>query len=270
MAPVLPFDEGGYRFIKGVFPYSAGVAADRGFEIERVRFDAPVPIEEGFRRIKAHLASVGRPPAAFCACELRSPKPFTEDGFAQFNRVYVSTLEAWGIVRDGVNPVARSNVCPVDPPAVPSFHAFSYTVPGEGGGFVVAGSGEAPEGQSNYRDHIVRRGDVSPQAMREKAAWVLGEQERRLRALGWGVEGRDGGPALHRPRRVSLDRRGADGPGRHGGRAHLAPRATAGRGDRVRDGLSGRGHRADSARIESFFNRVCSIEGGAPPLGRNL
>ena len=187
MSHVLTFDDGGYRFIKGVFPYSAGVAAERGFEIERVRFDAPVSIDEGFRRIKTHLASLRRPPAAFCACELRSPEPFTEDGFAQFNRVYVATLDAWGLIRDGLNPVARSNVCPeIDPPAVPVFHAFSYTVPGERGGFVVAGSGEAPEGQANYRDHIVRRGDVSQEGLREKAAWVLGEQERRLRALGVG------------------------------------------------------------------------------------
>jgi hypothetical protein len=187
MTEVLAFPDGGYRFINGVAPYSAGVAAEPGFEIERVRFDAPVPIEEGFRRIKTYLAALGRPPAAFCACELRSPKPFTEDGFAQFNRVYVSTLESWGIVQGGVNPVARSNVCPeVNPPAVPLFHAFSYTVRGEGAGFVVAGSGEAPEGKGNYYDHIVRRGDVSQEGLREKAAWVLGEQERRLRALGVG------------------------------------------------------------------------------------
>lgn len=184
---VLKFPDGGYRFIKGVAPYSAGVAAERGFEIERVRFDTPVPIDEGFRRIKTHLAILGRPPAALCACELRSPEPFTEAGFAEFNRAYVSVLEAWGIVRNGVNPVARSNVCPEsDPPRIPICAAFTYSIPGERAGFVVAGSGEAPEGQSNYRDHIVRRGDVSQEGLREKAAWVLGEQERRLRALGFG------------------------------------------------------------------------------------
>jgi hypothetical protein len=45
-----------------------------------------------------------------------------------------------------------------------------------------------PEGKSNYRDHIVRRGDTSPEGLREKARYVLGEMERRLRALGvgWG------------------------------------------------------------------------------------
>jgi hypothetical protein len=37
-----------------------------------------------------------------------------------------------GIFRNEVNLVARSNVCPeIDPPATPSFYAFSYTVPGQ-------------------------------------------------------------------------------------------------------------------------------------------
>jgi hypothetical protein len=186
------FPGGGYEFIPGVFPYSAGVLAAPGFEIERVRFDSGVPIEEGFRRIKSHLAALGRPLTAFCACELRSPKPFSEGGFAEFNRAYVSVLESWGIVQGGLNPVARSNVCPeLDPPAVPAVHAFAYTVPGSRSGFIVAGSGEAPEGRGNYRDHIVRRGDLSPDGLKEKARWVLGEQERRLRALGagWGDVG---------------------------------------------------------------------------------
>ena len=51
---------------------------------------------------------------------------------------------------------------------------------------MVAGSGEVPEGKSNYRDHIVRRGDVSPDGLREKARFVLGEMERRLGILGAG------------------------------------------------------------------------------------
>lgn len=187
MAELLPFAEGGYRFIRGVAPYSAGVVADTGFEIERVRFDTPLPLDEGFRRIKGHLGAINRPLTSFCACELRSPRPFTESGFSEFNRGYIAVLESWGIVRGGLNPVARSNVCPeLDPPALPSLYAFCYTVPGQRAGFVVAGSGEAPEGKGNYRDHIVRRGDVSEEALQEKARWVLGEQERRLRALGFG------------------------------------------------------------------------------------
>jgi hypothetical protein len=193
MAEVIPeviaFPAGGYRYLKGVFQYSAGVAAEPGFEIERVRFRRPLPLAEGFRVVEAQIRGMERPLTAFCACELRSPAPFTEEGFTAFNRVYVGTLERWGLYRGGLNPVARSNVCPeVNPPSEPSLHAFSYTVPADDDvttSFVIAGSGEAPEGRGNYRDHIVRRGDASPAGLLEKARWVLGEMERRMGALGF-------------------------------------------------------------------------------------
>lgn len=183
------FAAGGYRYIPGVFQYSAGVAALDGFRIERVVFRRPVPLREGFDQIAAHLAAAGRPPAAFCACELRSPEPMSEDVFRAFNQLYVGVLSDWGIVMNGRNPVARSNVCPaIAPPGEPSFHAFSYTVPGESAApsFVIAGSGEVPEGKDNYRDHVVRPGDTSPAGLRAKADYVLGEMERRMAALGFG------------------------------------------------------------------------------------
>lgn len=186
MTSTTVFPDGGYRYVPGVFQYSAGVAAEPGFAIERARFARVVPLDEGFARVEAHLKSIGRPVTAFCACELRSPAPFSEQGFVDFNRIYVGTLERWNVMRNGVNPVARSNVCPeIDPPAAPGFSAFSYTVPAAaGGGLVVAGSGEAPEGHKDYRSVTVRAGETSPDAILEKARWVLGEQERRLAALG--------------------------------------------------------------------------------------
>ena len=206
MAEVATFAPGGYRYIRGRFQYSGGVAAEPGFRIERVRFHRLVPLEAGFRRIEAHLEAAGRPMTAFCACELRSPGQFSEEGFVAFNRAYVQTLERWGIFRDEENPVARSNVCPeVSPPAEPGFHAFCYTVaqnaanrsargagaaaPDNGADaatFVIAGSGEAPEGPGQYRDRIIRLGDTSPDAMREKARYVLETMESRMEALGFG------------------------------------------------------------------------------------
>ncbi|MBM3647233.1 MAG: hypothetical protein FJX11_05510 [Alphaproteobacteria bacterium] len=189
MSQVLAIEAAGYRFIKGVFQYSAGVAALPGFEIHRARFAQALPLAEGFAAIERHLKSLGRPLAAFCACELRSPRPFTEDEFAAFNRLYVGTLERWGVVRQGLNPVARTNICPeLDKPPSPCFYAFSYTMPaanGARGSFVAAGSGEAPEGMGSYRDHAIRLGDRSVEGMREKARWVLGEMERRMAALGF-------------------------------------------------------------------------------------
>jgi hypothetical protein len=181
------FLPGGYRYIPGVFQYSAGVAAVPGHAIRRVRFLQPVPLAAGFERIAAHIAAAGRPLTAFCACELRSPAPFSEDGFRAFNEIYVTTLGQWGLFDDRINPVARSNVCPaIDPPPAPSFHAFAFTVAATraAASFVIAGSGEAPEGRGSYAAHIVRRGETDADAMREKARFVLGEMERRLGLLG--------------------------------------------------------------------------------------
>ncbi len=183
------FTAGGYRFIPAVFQYSGGVAAEPGFEIVRVRFQKPVPLAEGFVRIERTIRDAGRPLAAFCACELRSFAPFTEEGFRAFNEIYAGTLRQWDVMTGDTNPVARSNVCPeIDPPAESSFHAFCFTVPAQSAmpTFVVAGSGEAVEGKTNYRDHMIRRGETSPDAIREKAIYVLGEMERRLSLLGFG------------------------------------------------------------------------------------
>jgi hypothetical protein len=180
------FAPGGYRFILGVFPYSGGVAALPDHEIERVRFQRPVPLAAGFARIRHILAAAGRPLTALCACELRSPAPFTQAGFRAFNKNYVGTLAEWGLFENEVNPVARSNVCPqIDAPPEPSFHAFAFTVGTADAppSFVVAGSGEVPEGHKDYFDHIIARGDVSPQGLREKARFVLAEMQRRLTAL---------------------------------------------------------------------------------------
>lgn len=182
------FAPGGYRYIPAVFQYSGGVAAEPGFRLVRVRFRSPVPLKEGFAAAAQHIQAAGRPLTAFAACELRSPAPFTEDGFKAFNEIYAGTLTQWGIMSGDVNPVGRSNVCPaIDPPAEPSFHAFCFTVEDASAApsFAVAGSGEAREGNGTYRDNTVRYGDVSPDGLREKAQYVLGEMERRMGALGF-------------------------------------------------------------------------------------
>jgi hypothetical protein len=187
MITTIEVQDGGYRFMPGVSQYSCGIGALPNFTIERVRFADPVPLKAGFARIAEVLKGAGRPLTAFGACELRSPAPFTEEGFRAFNEIYIKTLIEWGVMKDGVNPVARSNVCPkIDPPSEPCFHAFSYAVPAPQAApsFVVAGSGESVEGKANYRDYIISPGDVSPAGMLAKAKWVLDEMERRMSAFG--------------------------------------------------------------------------------------
>ena len=189
MADVISFAPGGYRYIKAVFQYSGGVAAEPGFEIERARLHRPLPLGAGFAAVEAHLKALGRPSTAFAACELRSPAPFSEQGFRDFNREYVQTLARWGIYTDEVNPVARTNVCPAyDAPPEPALYAFSYTVPApeaKRGNFIIAGGGEVRGGAGSYPERIVRYGETSPEAMRDKLRHVVAEMERRLAALGF-------------------------------------------------------------------------------------
>src|SRR6201990_517465 len=93
----LEFAAGNYRFIPAVFQYSSGAAADPGYEVERVRFDKIPSLAEGFALLAKYIQDAGRPLTSFCACELRSPGAFTEDGFLKFNQHYVKTLAEWGL-----------------------------------------------------------------------------------------------------------------------------------------------------------------------------
>jgi hypothetical protein len=77
-------------------------------------------------------------------------------------------------------------------PAEAMMFAFSYTVPVQKHGersapatFVLAGGGEALGRGASHRERIVRRGDTSAEGMREKAAAVIAEMERRLGLLGF-------------------------------------------------------------------------------------
>ena len=185
--PLTDHPLGNYRFLPGISPYSCGVVSSPGFEIIHVTFQQPVPYRQGFDAIEKFLAEQGRPKAALCAIELRSPKPFTFDGFSQFNSQYASILKEWGVFVDGVNPVARTNVAPVVvPPKEPALYGFSFTkecLHSSLPTFVVAGAGELPEGVL-ARDAIIALGDTSEAGLEMKARFVMDLMESRLHGLG--------------------------------------------------------------------------------------
>ena len=177
---------GGYRFIPGISAFSSGVVADSGWEIVHATLAAPVPWRDGFARIDRHLREAGRPRAALCGIELRSPAPFSFGGFDEFNQGYRALLAEWKILIGDDNPIPRTNVCPVSgAPREPSLFAFDYTVAGmtPAPTFVVAGAGEMRE-RGKGAEGIVRHGDTSPGAMREKARFVMTIMQERLLALG--------------------------------------------------------------------------------------
>jgi hypothetical protein len=178
---------GNYRFLTGIAPYSSGVVAMPGYEIVYIILHEPLPYRQGFDLIERYLSAEGRPRHALCAIALRSPRPFTFDGFAEFNAGYRSVLESWDIPVDGHNPIARTNVAPaIRPPAEPSLYAFAYTAPCSDPRppvtFVVAGAGELSSSVLSPAS-IVRAGDTSPDAMRAKATQVMRTMQGRLDGL---------------------------------------------------------------------------------------
>lgn len=178
--------KGNYSFIRGIAPYSGGVVAEAGFEIVHARFQQPLVLKTGFARVEKHLNMIKRPMTALCGMELRSPKPFTFQGFSDFNAGYIDVLKRWGIFLDAMNPVARTNVAPeIRPPAEPSLYGFSYTIPSTSTAktFVVAGGGELPEGSLDAHD-VVRMGETSADAIREKTRFVMGLMTGRIQELG--------------------------------------------------------------------------------------
>jgi hypothetical protein len=171
---------GNYRYVPGIAAFSSGVVAMSGWEIVHATLREPLPWREGFARIERHLGEHGRPRTALCGIELRSPAPFTFDGFDAFNAGYRALLADWGILVDGDNPIPRTNVAPVAAaPREPSLYGFAYTTAGSTSTptFVVAGAGEMRE-RARGADGIVRHGDTSAEAMREKVRFVMGRPQR--------------------------------------------------------------------------------------------
>jgi len=189
MSQILPARDvtaGNYRFLPGIAPFSSGAAAVSGYQVVHATLRAPIPWRDGFALIERHLRAEHRPHAALCAIELRSPAPFTFDGFDAFNAGYQALLKEWSLLVDGANPIARTNVAPVTgAPAEPSLYGFGYTVPGatERPTFIVAGAGEMRERGVGV-EGIVRHGETSPAAMREKAVHVMRIMQARLQGLG--------------------------------------------------------------------------------------
>jgi hypothetical protein len=177
---------GDYRYMPGIRAFSCGTVARPGHEIVHVTLAAPVPWRAGFARIERHLREENRPRTALCGIELRSPAPFSFDGFSAFNEGYRALLGEWGILVGEDNPIPRTNVAPLAAaPSEPSLYAFAYTRPGATAAptFIVAGAGELKD-RAQGPEGIVRHGDTSPDGMREKARFVMATMQDRLRTLG--------------------------------------------------------------------------------------
>jgi hypothetical protein len=179
---------GTYRYLPAIAPYSSGVAAEPGYEIIGLRFDSPPSVVEGFARLDEECAGRGLPSSAL-GFELRSPAPFAFGAFDEFNETYRQLLAERGLLENGVNPIARTNVVPVrSAPGEPVLlSAFLVQEAADDGGidFVVAGGGEI---DGLDPEAIVARGDISEAGLTKKAGYVIDEMRARLAGLGKDAE----------------------------------------------------------------------------------
>ena len=179
-------ERGRYKFLPGIDPYSCGTIADGSHEIVHATFLDQPQWEEGFARADSYLQDAGLDRFALCGVELRCPHPYPMDGFIEFNNGYCELLRSWGLHVEGKNPIARTNVAPAhDPPSVTTMHGFSFVAPSSTNHttFLISGAGELHRGDLDEAQ-IVRVGDISAEAMVEKASFVQGIMEQRMGDLG--------------------------------------------------------------------------------------
>lgn len=182
-----PNTRGNYQFLKGGAAYSNAVVADPGYALVHVTFLKPLPIAEGFDFMANYLKERGRPAQAACAIQLRSPRPLSFEAFADFNaQVYRPALLKHDLLIEGGSPMARTNVSvEINPPAEAVLYAFGYTEPEASSAatrdFVLAGVGDLLD-DPNTRT-VVRAGETSDDALREKAAYVMDALRKRMASL---------------------------------------------------------------------------------------
>jgi|SRR5581483_11169068 hypothetical protein len=178
-----PNSRGNYHFLSGGAAYSGAVIADEGYAIQYVTLLHPLPVAQGFDFLADYLAKQGRPAQATCAIQLRSPRPLSSEEFGAFNAgTYRPALEKYDLLVDGVSPMTRSNLAvELNPPAQAVLYAFGYTIPADDAGtrdFVLSGAGDL-----DANGKIIRAGETSDDALREKAKFVMDDLSARLKTL---------------------------------------------------------------------------------------
>jgi hypothetical protein len=157
-------------------PASVNCAGERSSQAQNAVGERPIPARS-ISKISSGFPTTRR------AMEQRMAA--LSFGWADVTATQVYTiLDIRAAGRLGHLPRRGQPGCPFDPPTTPSFYAFSYTVPSESRAahsFVAAGSGEAREGGPSYEERIIRRGDQSPGAMRDKACFVPSAPCERVR-----------------------------------------------------------------------------------------
>jgi enamine deaminase RidA (YjgF/YER057c/UK114 family) len=179
--------EGGYAYVPALPFASAGVVALPGMSLVRAVFAEPRPLRAAFAAVERHLESAHRPLMALCGFEFRMPKVLSVEGFVAFNARYVAQLKTWDLVADAPPTLSRTNVVPRGTAlSEDAVYAFSYTIQEreDSQTFVISGAPELIPGESSSDFRILRRGESSEEALREKTRCVVSNVRRVIDALG--------------------------------------------------------------------------------------
>jgi hypothetical protein len=179
--------KGGYAYVPALPFASAGVVALPGMSLARAVFAEPCPLHAGFAAVERHLKSEHRPLAALCGFEFRMPKVLSPEGFLAFNARYLTQLKAWDLAKDAPPTLARTNVVPIGTAlSEDAVYAFSYTIEERevSKAFVISGAPELIPGEGFSGFSILRRGETSEEALRDKTRCVVSNVRRVVDALG--------------------------------------------------------------------------------------
>ena len=122
-------------------------------------------LDQGLEAAARHLGKAHRLSRRSPGFELRIPKPFTAEGFDEFNRGYVKRLESMGLVVDGLLPAARTNVATaLSGVSEPTVYAMSYSAPDDRGrpAFVMSGVAEEKGRRSRVDARLDDAGPLRP------------------------------------------------------------------------------------------------------------
>jgi hypothetical protein len=174
-----------FAFDPGLRFASNGVVARPGHTFEHLWLAPHLEFDEGCRFLGRHLTGLGLTPTALVGMDVRLPATLSLKDFVSFNDHYLAQLDTWGLLRDGISPLARTNVSPTHgSPQEPDLAGFSYVVP-EGNthlSYVISGIAEIPVGGA-YPDDIVSRGDTTAGALVKKANTIVDVLEIRAATL---------------------------------------------------------------------------------------
>ena len=182
-----------YRFLPGKAPFAYGTAASPGYDLVGVTYPRPVELRSGLAAAARWLADSGHPSDALTTVVLRSPRRMTFEQFGDYNADYRRHLAELGIVADvaALNPISRTHVVAEHGGVeAESMLGFVAALPQVGArrspaSFTVSAAAELRDGALSG-DAIVRSGETSPDAMAEKAGYVLDVMTKRMTALGVG------------------------------------------------------------------------------------